>query len=39
MQIKNRQQLLTVLAVAAVALFAGDHLVWEPLTKAWSGRA
>ena len=39
MQIKNRQQLLTVLTIAAVALFAGDRLVLSPLLKAWSGRA
>ncbi len=39
MQIKNRQQLLIILAVAAIALFAGDQLVLSPLLKAWSGRA
>ena len=37
MQIKNRQQLLIIGAVAAIALFAGDRLVLSPLLKAWSG--
>ncbi len=40
MQIKNRQQLLVIGAVAAIALFAGDRLVLSPLlTKAWNARA
>jgi hypothetical protein len=39
MQIKNRQQLLIIGAVAVVALFAGDRLVLSPLTSAWRGRA
>ena len=39
MQIKNRQQLLIIGAIAAVALFAGDQLVLSPLLKAWSARA
>ena len=39
MQIKNRQQLLIIGAIAAVALFAGDQLVLSPLMKAWSARA
>ena len=38
-QIKNRQQLLIVVAVAAVALFAGDKLVLSPILNAWSARA
>jgi Tfp pilus assembly protein PilO len=38
-QIKNRQQLLIILAVTAIALFAGDQLVLSPLLKVWSGRA
>jgi hypothetical protein len=38
-QIKNRQQLLVILAVTAIALFAGDQLVLSPLTKAWNARA
>ena len=39
MQIKNRQQLLIIGAIAAIALFAGDQLVLEPLSKAWTTRA
>ena len=39
MQTKNRQQLLTIAAVAAVVLFAGDRLVLSPLLKAWGARA
>jgi hypothetical protein len=38
-QIKNRQQLLIIGAVVAVALFAGDELVLTPLTKVWNARA
>lgn len=39
MQIKNRQQLLMIGAIAAIALFAGDHLVLSPLTNAWGARS
>jgi hypothetical protein len=39
MQIKNRQQLLVIGAVAAVVLFAGDKLVLSPLIGAWDSRA
>lgn len=39
MQIKNRQQLLIIGAVVAIALFAGDQLVLSPLLKVWSTRA
>jgi len=39
MQIKNRQQLLIIAAIAAIGLFAGDRLVLSPLLKGWSGRA
>ena len=39
MQIKNRQQLLIIGAIAAIALFAGDQLVLSPLMKVWSARA
>jgi len=39
MQIKNRQQLLVVGAIAAVVLFAGDRLVLTPLLAAWNSRA
>lgn len=39
MQIKNRQQMLGLLAIAAVALFVGDKLLVSPLTNAWKVRA
>ena len=39
MQIKNRQQLLIIGAIVAIALFAGDQLVLSPLMKVWSARA
>ena len=39
MQIKNRQQLLTVAAIGAVALLAANALVLSPLLKVWNGRA
>jgi hypothetical protein len=39
MQIKNRQQLLIIGAVAAAVLLTGDRLVLSPLLKAWGGRA
>jgi hypothetical protein len=39
MQIKDRQKLLLVLAVAAVALLAGDKLLLTPLSNAWDARA
>jgi hypothetical protein len=39
MQIKNRQQLLIIGAIAAVSLFVGDRLVLSPLLATWSGRA
>ncbi len=39
MQIKNRQQVLVIGAIAAVVLFAGNHLLLEPLLKAWGTRA
>jgi len=39
MQTKNRQQFLVVVAVAVVALFAGDRLLVSPLAKAWNRRA
>jgi hypothetical protein len=38
-QIKNRQQLLVIGAIVAVALFAGDQLVLSPVLKVWSTRA
>ena len=39
MQIKNRQQLLTIVTIAAVSLLAGDRLVRAPLTASWKERA
>ena len=36
---KNRQHLLTLIAAAAVALLAGDSLVFTPLVKAWRERS
>ena len=38
MQIKNRQQILTIAAVAVVALFASDKLLITPLTRSWKER-
>ncbi len=38
MKIKNRQQLLAVLAIATVALFAGDKLLFSPLVKSYKER-
>jgi hypothetical protein len=39
METKNRQQMLTFVAIAAVVLFAGGKLVLAPLTNAWNARA
>ena len=39
MQIKNRPQMLAVVAIAAVALFAADKLIRAPLTRVWKARA
>ena len=39
MQTKNRQQLLTIIAIAAVSLLAGDRLIRAPLTASWKERA
>jgi hypothetical protein len=38
-QIKNRQQLLALLAGAAVALFAADSLILNPLIASWKARS
>ena len=38
MNINNRQQLLAILAIAAVAIWAGDKLVVSPLTRTWTAR-
>jgi Tfp pilus assembly protein PilO len=39
MKIENRQQMLIVLTIAAVALLAADKLVFSPLAHVWTGRA
>lgn len=39
MPIKDRQRLLTVVALAALAIFAGDKLLFSPLTRAWKERS
>jgi Tfp pilus assembly protein PilO len=36
---ENRQKFLLILAVAAVALLAGDYLILTPLQKAWKARS
>ncbi len=38
MKIKNRQQLLLVLAISVIALFAADKLLLTPLSHLWKGR-
>lgn len=39
MQIKNRQQVLAIVAIAVVALFAADKLLLTPLIRGWKARA
>src|SRR5437764_12608547 len=38
-QIKQRQKMLVIGAIAVVAIFAGDKLILAPLTSAWDARA
>ena len=38
MNIKNRQHVLAVVAIVAVALLAGDKFVLSPLTQSWKER-
>jgi hypothetical protein len=38
MQIKNRQQVLAILAGAVVALFIADKIILEPLMGSWKAR-
>lgn len=38
MNVKNRQQLLTVIAIAGIALWLGDKLIYSPLTRSWTER-
>lgn len=39
MPIKNRQQMLIIVAGAAFVLLVGDHLVFSPLVSAWKSRS
>ena len=39
MEIRNRQQTLAIVAIAAVALLASDHLIFSPLKDHWKVRA
>ena len=39
MQIKNRQQFLTIFTVIAVALLAADKIIAPPLVKIWHDRS
>ncbi len=39
MEIKNRQQILLIVAITAVAVFGGDKLILTPMTNAWQARA
>jgi len=39
MPTNNRQQMLMALAIAAVALFAGDKIIFSPLVAAWNRRS
>jgi len=38
-QIKNRQQILTISAIAVLGLFAADKIVFDPLMDVWNARA
>ena len=38
MNVKNRQQLLTIVAIGCVALWLGNKLVFTPLTGTWEDR-
>jgi hypothetical protein len=39
MNITNRQQLLGIVAIVAVALLAGDRLLFTPLVQSWKSRS
>jgi Tfp pilus assembly protein PilO len=39
LNLKNRQQLLAILAGAAIGLYAADKLLLAPLTNSWNARA
>ena len=38
MNINNRQQLLAIVAIAAIALWIGDKVLFSPLTALWKDR-
>jgi len=38
MNISNRQQLLAIVAIAAIALWIGDKVIFSPLTALWKDR-
>jgi len=38
MNISNRQQLLAIIAIAAIVLWVGDKVVFSPLTALWKDR-
>ena len=38
MKIKNREKFLTIAAISAVVILAGDRLVISPLVRAWKAR-
>ena len=39
MEIKSRQQILTIAAIAVLGLFAADKLLFDPLAAAWKAKA
>ena len=39
MNLANRQQLLGIVAIAALAVLVGDRLILSPLTTAWKARS
>ena len=39
MQIKNRQQMLTILTLTAIGLLVLDKVVSPPLTRMWNNRS
>ena len=39
MRIKNREKLLTFLAIGVVALFIGNRLIFTPLVQSWQARS
>ena len=39
MKIKNREKLLTIGAIAAVVILAGDRLVYTPLVRTWTQKS